>query len=279
MRRREERFRGPRRRQDRIPGFNTLMQAIGRSLIFLAFLSCAVAQPPDAHPKNNIKITWLGHSAFELVSSGGTDILIDPFLTKNPATPAEFKDLSRYHPAAILVTHSHGDHLGDAIELAKMSHAKLVSVAMPERFKEANLPRELIEPVNVGDQVKIGDLKVHVVPAMHSSEPSGRPVGYVIEFADGRSVYHEGDTWIFGDMALIQEFYHPNIILMPVGAVADGQMPQMAWLAVNRFFKPQVVIPMHYGALPGSSSEAGLRKVFGDDPRVIFMKPGETKSF
>jgi L-ascorbate metabolism protein UlaG (beta-lactamase superfamily) len=101
----------------------------------------------------------------------------------------------------------------------------------------------------------------------------------VVEFADGRSVYHQGDTWIFGDMALIQEFYHPNIILMPVGAVADGQSPRMAWIAVTRYFKPQVVIPMHYGALPGSSSEADLRTVFGKDPRVVFMKPGETKKF
>jgi len=66
---------------------------------------------------------------------------------------------------------------------------------------------------------------------------------------------------------------------MPVGAVADGQMPQMAWLAVMRYFKPEVVIPMHYGALPGSSREEDLRKVFGKDPRVVFMKPGETKSF
>ena len=80
-------------------------------------------------------------------------------------------------------------------------------------------------------------------------------------------------------MALIQEFYHPNIILMPVGAVADGQMPQMAWLAVTRYFEPDVVIPMHYGALPGSSTEEHLRKILGKDPRVVFMKPGETKSF
>jgi L-ascorbate metabolism protein UlaG (beta-lactamase superfamily) len=257
---------------------STRLKAICLGLLFMAVSFCANAQTPDAGKKKaEIKITWLGHSAFELVSSGGTDILIDPYLTKNSATPAEFKDLSRYHPTAILVTHSHGDHLGDAVELSKMSKAKIVSVYMPEPFKKGELPAELIEPVNVGDQVKLGDVKVHVVPAMHSSEPSGRPVGFVLEFADGRSVYHEGDTWIFGDMALIQEFYHPNIILMPVGAVADGQSPQMAWLAVTRYFNPQIVIPMHYGAVPGSSTEADIRAAVGKDPRVIFMKPGETK--
>jgi len=178
------------------------------------------------------------------------------------------------------VTHSHGDHLGDAVELAKLSKAKLVSVMMLDTFvTKGGLPREQIEPVNVGDQVTAGDVKIHVVPAMHSSEPSGRPVGYVLEFVDGRTLYDEGDTWIFGDMSLIQEFYHPNIILMGCGAVAHEQYPRMAWLAVNRYFKPQVIIPMHYGALPGSSREADIRVVVGDDARVKFMKPGETRKF
>ena len=68
-------------------------------------------------------------------------------------------------------------------------------------------------------------------------------------------------------------------ILMPVGAATDGQGPQMAWLAVKRYFKPQIVIPMHFGALPGSSTEADVRGAVGKDPRVIFMKPGETKKF
>ena len=78
-------------------------------------------------------------------------------------------------------------------------------------------------------------------------------------------------------MSLIQEFYYPNIILMGCGPVADGQYVRTAWLALNRYFKPQVVIPMHYGALPGSSSEADIRAVVGNDARVKFMKPGETR--
>jgi len=246
----------------------------------LALPVCAQSPTPSPNEKKTISITWLGHAAFEIVSSGGTDLVIDPFLTKNPATPAELKELSRYHPSYILVTHSHGDHLGDAVELAKLSKAKVVSVMMLDTFvTKGGLPREQIEPVNVGDQVTAGDVKIHVVPAMHSSEPSGRPVGYVLEFADGRTLYDEGDTWIFGDMSLIQDFYHPHIILMGCGPAADGQYVRTAWLAVNRFFKPQVIIPMHYGASPGSSSEADIRAVVGNDARVKFMKPGETRKF
>jgi L-ascorbate metabolism protein UlaG (beta-lactamase superfamily) len=239
----------------------------------------AQAQSQANKTSKDIQITWLGHAAFEIVSSGGTKILIDPFLKENPATPAEFKDLSRYKPNFILVTHSHGDHLGDAIEIAKASKAKLVSINMPAIFQREGLPDELIQVCNVGGTLNLGDVKVHVVPAMHGSEPSGRPVGFVIEFSDGRSVYHQGDTWIFGDMALIQEFYHPTIILMNVGGKAYGQSPEVALLAINRYFKPQIIIPMHYASLPDLSTEAEVRAAIGKDKRVQFMKPGQTKNF
>ena len=229
--------------------------------------------------KNDIQITWLGHAAFEIVSASGTRILIDPFLKDNPATPAEFKNLTRYKPNFILVTHSHGDHMGDAIEIAKAAKAKLVTVNFPSLFQKENLPEELIQTINVGGTIPLAELKVHVVPAMHGSEPSGRPVGFVVEFPDGRSVYHQGDTWIFGDMALIQEFYHPTIILMNVGGKAYGQSPEVALLAINRYFKPQIIIPMHYASLPTLSTAAEVRAAIGKDRRVQFMKPGETSSF
>lgn len=253
---------------------------------FLAIVLLAVAsivnfqaQSPQNKAKKEIQITWLGHAAFEIVSSGGTRILIDPFLKENPATPAEFKDLSRYKPNFILVTHSHGDHMGDAIEIAKASKAKLVTVNFPALFEKEGLPEELIQTVNVGGTITLGDVVVHVVPAMHGSEPSGRPVGFVIEFSDGRSVYHQGDTWIFGDMALIQEFYHPTIILMNTGGKAYGQSPEIALTAINKYFKPQVIIPMHYASLPTLSTEAEVRAAIGQDKRVQFMKPGQTKTF
>jgi L-ascorbate metabolism protein UlaG (beta-lactamase superfamily) len=237
------------------------------------------AQAQQNKTKKDIQITWLGHAAFEIVSAGGTRILIDPFLKENPATPPEFKDLARYKPNYILVTHSHGDHMGDAIGIAKASKAKLVTVNFPTLFQKEELPDELIQTVNVGGTVALGDVTVHVVPAMHGSEPSGRPVGFVIEFSDGRSVYHQGDTWIFGDMALIQEFYHPTIILMNVGGKAYGQSPQVALTAINKYFKPQIIIPMHYASLPTMSTEAEVRAAIEKDKRVQFMKPGQTKTF
>lgn len=249
------------------------------ALLLIALLAHAPAQAQQKGAKKDIRLTWLGHAAFEIVSSGGTKILIDPFLKENPATPPEFKNLARYKPDFILVTHSHGDHLGDAIEIAKAAKAKIVTVNFPTLFEKEGLPEELIQTVNVGGTVALGDVKVHVVPAMHGSEPSGRPVGYVIEFSDGRSIYHQGDTWIFGDMALIQEFYHPNIILLNVGGKAYGQSPEIALIAVNKYFNPQIIIPMHYASLPTLSTEAEVRAAIGKDKRVQIMKPGQTKTF
>jgi L-ascorbate metabolism protein UlaG (beta-lactamase superfamily) len=260
-----------------------MMNRLKTSALTLALLLVAtqplVAQRRARPARKEIQITWLGHAAFELVSAGGTRILIDPFLKENPATPAEFKDLARYKPNYILVTHSHGDHMGDAIEIAKASRAKLVTVNFPALFQKEQLPEELIVTVNVGGTVSLGDVTVHAVPAMHGSEPSGRPLGFVIVFPDGRAVYHQGDTWIFNDMALIQEFYHPNIILMNTGGRAYGQSPEVALLAVNRFFRPQVIIPMHYASMPSMSTETEVRAAIGKDRRVQFMKPGETRNF
>ncbi len=233
----------------------------------------------ESKGKNDFQVTWLGHAAFEIVSPGGTRLLIDPFLKENPATPAEFKDLARYKPTAILLTHSHGDHLGDAISIAKASGAKFVSVNMPQLFQREGLPEAQIQTINVGGTITIGDVKIYVVPAMHGSEPSGRPVGFVLEFADGRSVYHQGDTWIFGDMALIQEFYHPTMILLNVGGRAYGQSPEVALTAVNKYFKPSFIIPMHYASLPTMSTLAEVRAALGKDKRVLFMTPGQTKTF
>jgi L-ascorbate metabolism protein UlaG (beta-lactamase superfamily) len=227
-----------------------------------------------------ISVRWLGHAAFEVVSSGGTRILIDPFLSGNPSTPDSLKNMARYagpaKPAAILVSHAHDDHALDAKRIAQSSGALLISAY--EWVNAQGLPQAQAMGGNVGGTFKVGDVIVHLVPAMHSSEP-GRPLGFVLEFADGRTLYHTGDTWLFNDMSLIQEFYHPNVILLGVGGGPYTQTPAMARRAVTKFFKPQVIVPMHYGTFPGLATEADVRAAFAGERRLVVMKPGEQRTF
>src|SRR6185295_5950594 len=239
--------------------------------LFTPSAALAVRAVPTPAPKAEIKVTWLGHAAFEIVSPGGTVLLIDPFLKDNPATPADRKDLSKYKPAAILVTHAHSDHSADAAAIAKTSGAKLISAY--EWVDTQAIPKEQKMGGNVGGTFAIGDVTVHLVPAMHSSEP-GRPLGFVITFADGRTLYHTGDTWLFGDMALIQELYKPTIILMNSGGGPYTEGPADAALAIKKYFKPKFIIPMHFGTFPGLATEADVAKGYGKDKRVIIMKPG-----
>jgi L-ascorbate metabolism protein UlaG (beta-lactamase superfamily) len=229
--------------------------------------------------KGTVKLRWLGHAAFEIESSGGTKLLIDPFITDNPVTPEPLKKLDRYKdvdkPHAILVSHSHNDHSANAKEIAKMSDAPVIG--MVEYVASLKLSPELSKGGNIGGEIKIRDVSVHIVPATHSTE-SGSPIGFVVEFADGRTLYHTGDTWIMSDMALIEEIHHPDIVLTCAGGGPYTQNPKVAALAIKKFFQPSVIVPMHYATFPVLATEADVRAAFAGDARAAIMKPGETRS-
>lgn len=241
------------------------------TLLSLLFFSASHTQTKQ------IEVTWLGHAAFEIVSPGGTRILIDPFIKDNPKTPDGLKDLSRYKPNAILVTHSHFDHVSDAVAIAKSSGASVISTF--DFVSKLDIQDGQKLGGNVGGKFQIGDVTVALVPALHSNEGDGRPLGFVVTFADGRSLYHTGDTWIFGDMALIQEIHRPNIILLCVGGGPFTQDPTTAALAIKKYFKPDVIIPMHYMTWSPLATLEDVQKAFRDDARVSLMKPGETRKF
>jgi L-ascorbate metabolism protein UlaG (beta-lactamase superfamily) len=243
-------------------------------LIAMAMASMAMAASAGAQGK--VTVQWIGHAAFLVTSPGGTQILLDPFITHNPAAPDSLKTLARYKPAAILVTHSHDDHSEDAKAIATASGAPVISIY--EWVATLGLPEKQTMGGNVGGTFKIGDVTIHIVPAMHSSEP-GRPVGFVLQFTNGQTIYDTGDTWIFGDMALIQELYHPTILLLGTGGGPYTEDPATAKLAVTKYFHPTAIIPMHYGTFPGLATEADVKKAFAGDPRLIVMHPGQSHTF
>jgi L-ascorbate metabolism protein UlaG (beta-lactamase superfamily) len=255
-----------------------VLAGLAATLIFTLATS-AHAQQRATQP---IQVRWLGHAAFEVVSAGGTRILIDPWLAQNPATPDSLKPTARWtgeatRPAAILVSHSHPDHSADAKPIAEATGAKVISTF--EYVSSLSLPEAQSLGGNVGGQFRVGDVTVHLVPAMHSSAPGGRPLGFVLEFADGRTLYHTGDTWIFGDMSLIHERYRPDIILLNVGGGPYTQDPRTAALAIRKYFRPRTIVPMHFATFPALSNEQQVRAAFGTDGRVTFMRPGEVRRF
>lgn len=233
----------------------------------------------DEFEKGAVRLRWLGHAAFEIESSTGTKLLVDPFITDNPVTPAQLKKLDRYKdvdkPHAILVSHSHGDHSANAKDIAKLSDAPVIG--MVEYVASLKLSPEQSKGGNIGGEIKVRDVSVHIVPATHSTE-SGSPVGFVIEFADGRTLYHTGDTWIMSDMALIEEIHHPDIVVTCAGGGPYTQNPKVAALSIEKFFKPSVIVPMHYATFPALASEADVRAAFAGDTRAAIMTPGETKT-
>jgi L-ascorbate metabolism protein UlaG (beta-lactamase superfamily) len=227
-----------------------------------------------------MKLTWLGHSAFHL-GINGTDLLIDPFCTGNPKYPAGYEDrLAKVD--AILVTHGHGDHMGDSGRLAKKYDS--VVVAQPEicAFLDRAAGIKTFEQMNTGGAVTLGGCTVAMVPAFHSSAIvengvvtcTSDPIGFVIS-GGGHTVYHTGDTGLFGDMAIIQEVYQPDIGLIPIGD-RYTMGPTTAAYACNKLLNLKTVIPMHYGTFPALSGtvEAFLPLVKRGSVRV--MTPGET---
>ncbi|WP_394845250.1 metal-dependent hydrolase [Pendulispora brunnea] len=241
-------------------------------LSLVSTLGCAASRPPVP-----IQVTWLGHAGFEVVSPNGTRLLIDPWLKENPKAPPAWKDPGRLaRPTAILVTHAHGDHAADVPELAQATGARVVGTG--EHLRAMKIPEAQQHIVNVGGPTHFADVTVYAVPAMHSSE-GGRPLGYVLRFADGRSIYHTGDTWLFGDMALIEELYHPDIVLLEAGGARWGLDPKTAALAVQKYFHPKIIVPMHFGTFPELSEEPEVRAAFEGDARVRFLTPGQAVTF
>jgi L-ascorbate metabolism protein UlaG (beta-lactamase superfamily) len=217
-----------------------------------------------------MKVTWLGHSAIKIENS--KTIYIDPFLSGNPSASITPDEIDKAD--IVIVTHYHGDHLGDAFKICKKTGATLVSIH--EVAVEAEKEGIKAEGMNIGGTVEIDGVKVHMVIAWHSAE-KGNATGVVIEI-DGKKIYHAGDTGLTYDMKLIGEFFEPDLSFIPIGDRYTMGIPS-AVKAVE-LIKSKMIIPIHYGTFPiiEANPEEFKHKV-GDKAEVIILNPGETYSF
>ncbi len=216
-------------------------------------------------------LRYIGHSAFE-VKLENNSILIDPYVNVNPNY--NWRDVNI---TDIFITHAHGDHLGQAIEIAKEKDATITAV-----FELANYCREQgckVKSVGLGGWINYDWGRVVFVPAFHpSSLPDGRYAGVaagIVFDVENVRIYHAGDTALTGEMKTIKELYSPNIAMLPIGGhyTMDVEHASVAadWVGA------QTIIPMHYGTFP--EIQADLEK-FGQlvqlhNANIVAMDPNK----
>jgi L-ascorbate metabolism protein UlaG (beta-lactamase superfamily) len=195
-------------------------------------------------------LTWLGHASFRVDTDLGQRVYIDPWLS-GPTWPEAEGEPERAD--AIVVTHGHGDHAGDVVALQQILGCKVLGmVELADWFAGNGVAEDAVVPFNKGGTVSIGDVRVTLTNAFHSSSApdgsyAGEPAGAVLRF-DGHSVYFAGDTCVFGDMALIARLYRPTVAVLPIGDHFT-MGPEEAAVALELLGGPRCV-PCHWGTFP-----------------------------
>ncbi len=234
--------------------------------------------------KNDITLTWLGHSTIHIETPEGKQILIDPWIDENPGFPEDASKPDRLD--GMVLSHGHFDHADDAVELANEFQPQVVAIFEVATWLENN-GAENVVPMNEGGTFRSEELEVDftAVHAQHSScvvhedgslGPGGDPLGWVIDFSSGKTVYFTGDTNVFGDMELISNLYEPDLAVLPIGDHFT-MGPREAAKAIELIDVDRVV-PVHYGTFPVLTGTPDALKAELDSERaetVEDVDPGE----
>jgi L-ascorbate metabolism protein UlaG (beta-lactamase superfamily) len=233
---------------------------------------------------SEIQITWLGHGTFAIRTAEGRTLLVDPWVEGNPSCPAEAKKSLR--PDALLVTHGHYDHAGEAVALAKKHTPEVVAIYETAHWLESKGVSKA-RAMNKGGSQDVLGVRVTMVHADHSCGIlddgklvyGGEAAGYVLRFPKGPTLYFSGDTNVFGDMRLIGELYRPDVACLPIGDLYT-MGPREAAVAC-RMLGVRRVIPMHWGTFPAlTGTPDALRAETRDlaSFEVVALAPGESTS-
>lgn len=221
-----------------------------------------------------LKLTYYSHSAFGL-DDGKTSLIIDPFLTGNPAAPVKAKDVKVDY---VILTHAHGDHLGDGLEIALRNGATIIAVNELANYCIEKGAKAHNMHIGGGYSFPFGRVKftiAHHGSAAPDGAYTGNPAGVVVTI-DGKSIYHSGDTGLFYDMKLIGEMNPLDVALLPIGDNFTMGIDDAA--KAVELLNPKIAIPMHYNTLPVIAADPMefVSKVEKKGYKARVMKAGET---
>ena len=221
------------------------------------------------------RITWFGHAAFK-IEIADKIVLIDPWLDGNPTSPVKASEITKAD--IVYVTHDHGDHLGDAFNICKRTNATFMAAVELGDHAEENGVKN-VAGLNLGGSVEIKGVRLTIVQAFHTAS-RGTPTGVIIE-GEGKTVYHAGDTGLFGDMHFFEELYKLDLALIPIGGYYTMGVKEAA--EAVKLLKPKAVIPMHYRTFPvlAQSADEFARNIREKMPKVkvVVLNPGGSYQF
>ncbi len=225
---------------------------------------------------DKVSFTWLGHGSWRVRSAKGKEILIDPWLS-SPTIPDRLKQVDRCD--IMVITHGHGDHTGDVVEVAKRLKPKIVTTFEIGNWLEHNGVEGAMAGLQ-GGTIEVDGISFLIVHAEHSSSftdgtYAGNPVGFVITFENGFKIYFSGDTDVFGDMALIRELERPEVAFLSIGDFYT-MGPRRAAKAVE-LLGVKTVVPMHFATFPvlvGRPDQ--LQELVPKGVKVLDIKPGDS---
>jgi L-ascorbate metabolism protein UlaG (beta-lactamase superfamily) len=223
----------------------------------------------------SLRATWYSHACF-LISTGSARILIDPFLTGNPLAPVTAGEVSA---DAILVSHGHGDHVGDTVAIAKRTGATVVSNFEIQNWMVAQGVKN-VHPQHIGGGFTHAWGRVKLTMALHGSalpdgSYGGNPCGFLL-YLEGKKIYHACDTGLFYDMKLIGE-EGIDLAILPIGD--NFTMGPDDALRAVKLIEPKRVVPIHYDTFdiirqdPRSWAERVEKET---SAKVVVMQPGDT---
>jgi len=225
-----------------------------------------------------IALTWLGHASFRMDTPAGKRIYVDPFLSGNPKCPESEKEPERID--VIALTHGHGDHVGDTVELSKRFNPEIVAmVELKGWLGQQGADVGEMPGHNKGGTIEAGGVSFTMVNAFHSSSSDegdylGEAAGLVLGFENGTTIYFAGDTCVFGDMQLIGSIYSPNVAVLPIGGYFTMD-PREAGVALE-LLGVQRCVPCHYGTFPILAGTPDELRQHAPGVEVIPLEPGDT---